>query len=135
MSKLTKPNDATEIAATMSMLLVALLERDQPMALSLVTPNFYCFDAGKRMDANELIQMVHTARTNGTNFAWSLTDPDVRIDSGYAWMAYINVGSIQTSTDAQPTPMRWLESAHLERSAGAWKVAFFHSSRAATGQS
>jgi hypothetical protein len=75
------------------------------------------------------MQMVMNAHTKGMKFVWNLTDPDVHVQNDTAWIAYTNVGSIQASASAEPTPMTWLESAYLERHHGLWQIAFFQSSR------
>jgi hypothetical protein len=134
-TNLIKPGEAPEVADVIRRLLAAMSKLDRSTFRSLVTPGFYCFDIGKRYDADGLMEMFGTAQHDGKKFVWSVTEPDVHIHVDCAWISYINVGSIQTSADTYPTPTSWLESAFLQHSNEGWKVAFFHSVRAVSDKS
>jgi ketosteroid isomerase-like protein len=70
------------------------------------------------------IKAQHAA---GKHYEWNVTEPDVHINGNTAWIAYVNQGSI---TDASGTQnLKWLESAFLQKQAGAWKIVFLHSTR------
>jgi hypothetical protein len=121
--------EATAVVQAVRTLLAAASTDDLPKFHSLIAPGFYAFDTGKRLDGDSLMQMVMSAHTKGMKFVWNLTDPDVHVQKDTAWIAYTNVGSIQASVSAEPTPMTWLESAYLERHHGLWQIVFFQSSR------
>ena len=73
------------------------------------------------------IKAQHVA---GKRYEWNVTEPDVHVSGNTAWIAYTNKGSI---TDASGTiNQTWLESAFLEKQAGAWKIVFMHSTRVPT---
>jgi len=131
-TNLIKPGEAPEVADVIRKLLAAMSKLDLSTFRSLVTPGFYCFDIGKRFNADGLMEMFGAAQQDGKKFLWSVTEPDVHIYDDCAWISYLNVGSIQISAVADATPMMWLESAFLQRSEKGWKVAFFHSTRAAS---
>jgi ketosteroid isomerase-like protein len=71
------------------------------------------------------IKALHAA---GKRTDEHVTEPDIHISGNTAWIAYVNKGSI---TDASGTVnQNWLESAFLQKQAGAWKIVFMHSTRA-----
>lgn len=121
--------EAIAVVQAVRTLLAAASTDDLPKFHSLIAPGFYAFDTGKRLDGDSLMQMVMSAHTKGMKFVWNLTDPDVHVQKDTAWIAYTNVGSIQASVSAEPTPMSWLESAYLERHHGLWQIVFFQSTR------
>jgi hypothetical protein len=123
--------EATAVVDTMHTMFVALGTEDLAKFHSLTVPGFYAFDNGKRYDGDALMQIIVSAHAKGMKFVWSVTQPDVHIHGNYAWIAYANVGSIQQSSTAEPTPMTWLESAFLESHNGSWKITFLQSSRVA----
>jgi ketosteroid isomerase-like protein len=97
---------------------------------SHVTPDFYMFDAGKRYDTVALMQRLKVLHQSGTQIVWRVTAPDIRITGPTAWVAYENEGTVTTAEGA--TERKWLESAFLVKTAGSWKVAFWHSTRVPT---
>ena len=130
-SQMIQSTEATAVAETMRALFIAAGANDLERFRSLTVPGFYAFDSGKRFDGDALMQTIMSAHAKGMKFVWNVTQPDVHVHGDSAWIAYTNVGSIQTSAAAQPTPMTWLESACLERHDGSWKIVFLQSSRAA----
>jgi SnoaL-like domain len=125
----TNSKEATPVADTMRAMYVAAATDDLAKSRSLIAPEFYGFDNGKRYDGDALMQMVISAHAKGVKIVWNITQPDAHVHGDYAWIAYTNVGSIQVSAGAGLTPMTWLESACLERHNGSWKIVFFQSSR------
>jgi hypothetical protein len=94
---------------------------------AVVTAGFYAFDTGQRFDGDALMRLIIDLHEKGAKAVWTVTEPDVHISGDHAWIAYTNVGSLQMSPTAPVVPMKWLESAVLERQGGKWKIAFFHS--------
>jgi ketosteroid isomerase-like protein len=119
--------EANEVADTIRAMYAAAQKSDLEAFHALVTPGFYAFDNGKRFDGDALMRMVIDLEARGARAVWTVNNPDVHIDGNHAWIAYLNVGSLQMSPAAPPVPMQWLESAELEKDAGKWKIAFFHS--------
>jgi hypothetical protein len=100
---------------------------------TVATPDFYAFDGGTRYDGDALMNMVKSFHDKGTVFVWSVTQPHVKSDCHLAWITYINRGSMTPPGAAQNKPatqqVTWLESAILQKQAGAWRIRFFHSTR------
>ncbi|MBL8780500.1 MAG: nuclear transport factor 2 family protein [Alphaproteobacteria bacterium] len=117
------------VAETMRDMYAALSADDEARLKTIVTADFYSFDAGKRFDGPALAALVRNAHKAGKTFVWTVNEPDVRMQCDWAWITYTNRGSV---TDASATtPVTWLESAVLRFETGRWRIAFFHSSRAA----
>jgi ketosteroid isomerase-like protein len=95
---------------------------------SHLTPDFYMFDAGSRFDAAGIIARIKQIHASGTKIEWHVVDPDVHLEGDVAWVAYTNEGT-QRNAAGSTTERKWLESAFLVKKAGAWKVAFWHSTR------
>jgi hypothetical protein len=129
--QVTASTEGAAVADTMRAMFVAAGTDDLAKFRSLTAPGFYAFDNGKRYDGVALMQTLASAHAKGMKFVWNVTHPDVHIHGDNAWIAYTNVGSIQSSPAASPTPTTWLESACLERHDGSWKIVFLQSSRAA----
>jgi Domain of unknown function (DUF4440) len=122
---------STAVTDTIRAMFIAAGSDDIEKFQSLIAPGFYAFDNGKRFDGDALMRTAMSAHAKGMKFVWNVTESDVRIYGDHAWIAYKNVGSIQVTADAAPTPMTWLESAYLERHNASWKILFLHSSREA----
>jgi hypothetical protein len=123
--------ESTAVTETIRAMLNAATSDDMEKFRSLISPGFYAFDNGRRYDGDTLMQTAISAHAKGMKIVWNVTEPDVHIYGDHAWIAYTNVGSIQLTTAAAPTPMTWLESAYLERHNASWKILFLHSSREA----
>jgi hypothetical protein len=94
---------------------------------SVTVPSFYIFDGGARFDGGAIMDLIKAQHAAGKRFEWNVTDPDVHISGGTAWIAYVNKGSI---SDASGTvSQNWLESAFLQKQSGVWKIVFMHSTR------
>jgi len=107
----------------------AATKDDLELFHSVVSPHFYAFDGGKRFDGDALLLLIRQAHEAGAVYVWQVTEPEVHRTGNTAWIAYTNVGS-KTSKDGQTVPMKWLESAQLEKQGGKWVIVFFHSTRA-----
>ena len=116
------------VAQTLRDMYAALAVDDMMRFKSIVTDDFYAFDAGRRFEGVALAQLVIDAHKAGRQFAWTVNDPDVRLHGDSAWIAYVNTGSVGDALKA--TLVTWLESAMLRFEHGRWRIAFFHSSRA-----
>jgi hypothetical protein len=97
---------------------------------SRVIPGFYMFDAGKRYDAAGLMERLKMLHDSGTQIVWRVTSPDIHIAGTTAWIAYENDGTVTTAEGT--TERKWLESAFLVKTAGSWKICFWHSTRVST---
>ena len=84
-------------------------------------------DGGARFNGQAVMGFIKAQHAAGKRYEWNVTEPDVHVSGNTAWIAYTNKGSI---TDASGTINRkWLESAFLEKQAGAWKIVFVRSTR------
>lgn len=128
----TSPSDKAEIDRTVRGLFDALGKEDRVAFGRLTTASFYSFDVGKRFSGSELLDAVRDAHARGVELNWSIGPLDTHLGCDMAWAAWENSGSAGIPPKVQP--VRWLESAMLVRRDGAWKVDFFHSTRAAVGQ-
>jgi len=92
---------------------------------SRLTNDFYMFDGGKRFSSDVLIAQLQEIQASGTHYHWQVTNPDVHVEGTSAWIAYTNDGQVTTPTGVQSR--QWLETAFLQKQAGTWKIAFWHS--------
>jgi hypothetical protein len=120
-------SDTTQIVDTVKALFTAASTDDLAKFDSLVTPGFYMYDGGARFNGESIMALIKADHAAGRHYEWNVTQPDVHISGDTAWIAYVNEGSV---TDASGTQhLKWLESAFLKKDAGAWRIAFFHSTR------
>jgi len=120
-------SDTTQIIDTLRAIFTAARTDDTAKFDSLVTPNFYMYDGGARFNGDSIMSLLKADHASGRQYNWNVTAPDVHITGDTAWIAYVNEGSV---TDASGTQkLKWLESAFLVKQAGAWKIAFLHSTR------
>jgi hypothetical protein len=123
------PKTAPDPADTLKRMYAAAMKPDREAVLREFAPDFYAFDGGRRLSGTELADLATAAHAAGKTYAWSVEAPEVHLACDTAWVAYVNRGSV---TDATGThPLTWLESAVLVWRDGAWKLSFFHSTRAA----
>jgi ketosteroid isomerase-like protein len=123
--------DQAKIVSAVSAVYEAAAEDDLTKFHAVVAPGFYLYDAGKRLDGDEIMALIKSAHAQGKRYEWNVTEPDVHVIGNTAWIAYVNRGSI---TDQSGTAaVMWLESAFLERTAGIWKIDFMHSTRVPAG--
>jgi ketosteroid isomerase-like protein len=111
----------------MRLMYVAATNDDMEQFRAVTTPDFYTFDAGKRMTGDQLMGLVKSAHDAGKIYVWRVMDPQVHVDGKAAWITYVNRGSVQDATGKKD--LSWLESAVLRKDAGTWRIRFFHSTR------
>ena len=117
------------VAEAMREMYAALSIDDAEKLNSVFTSDFRAFDGGRRYDGPALLKLVVDAHKAGKRFVWTVNEPDVRIEGDMAFISYVNTGSVGDATSV--TPVTWYESAMLRLDGGRWRIAFFHSSRAA----
>jgi ketosteroid isomerase-like protein len=123
----SRTSDQKQIVTTVNTLFASVRADDSQELDSVVTPDFYIFDGGVRLNADSLMTLMKAQHAAGKRYEWNVTDPDVHVSGNTAWIAYINKGSIGDAADS--VNQQWLESAFLEKKAGAWKIVFMHSTR------
>lgn len=99
---------------------------------SVTTPSMYSFDVGERFEGRALADVIIQALGEGVEINWSLGPMDTKVRCDVAWSAWENTGSAGTPPNVNP--VRWLESAVLVYEDGRWKIDFFHSQRAVSGE-
>ena len=119
--------DQAQIVDTVRTIFIAARADDVAKFDSVIAPNFYIFDGGKRFNGDSVMNLIKALHAEGKRYEWNVTEPDVHISGDTAWVAYVNKGRI---TDASGTVnQNWLESAFLQKQAGTWKIVFMHSTR------
>jgi hypothetical protein len=119
--------DQQQVVDTVSTVFTAARADDVAKFDSVIASDFYIFDGGARFNGNSIMTLIKAQHAAGKHYEWNVTEPDVHISGNGAWIAYVNKGSI---IDASGTVnQNWLESAFLEKQAGAWKIVFMHSTR------
>ena len=116
------------VADTMREMYRALADGDAARLSTILADDFDCFDVGRRFDGPGFAKLIADAQKAGKRFVWTVQDETVHIEGDFAWIKYINRGSVGDATGV--TPVTWLESAILRRHADCWQITFFHSSRA-----
>jgi ketosteroid isomerase-like protein len=119
--------DQRQIVDTIRTIFAAARTDDVAKFDSVIASDFYIFDGGARFNGDAIMGFIKAQHAAGKRYEWNVTEPDVHVSGNTAWIAYTNKGSI---TDASGTiNQTWLESAFLEKQAGAWKIVFMHSTR------
>lgn len=119
--------DEAQVVEAIRSMFTALGMEDVPKLRAIVAPNFYAFEAGGRITADALIDLIKKAHAAGKVYVWTVNEPEVHIDGSMAWVTYINRGSIKDASETKN--VSWLESAILRKEAGHWRIHFFHSTR------
>jgi ketosteroid isomerase-like protein len=120
-------NEQTQIVDTVNTIFTAIQTDDAAKLNSVITPEFYIFDGGRRFNAEQVRAIFKAQHLAGKRYEWNVTEPDIHISGNTAWIAYVNDGSI---SDASGTVhQQWLESGFFEKHAGTWKVVFMQSTR------
>ena len=102
------------------------LARDDLVAFQrTVTADFYAFELGKKLNANELFQLVLASHRSGRVINWSIGPVAARNDCDLAWAEWDNQGSAGVPPNI--APRHWMESAALRRSPTGWRLEFLHS--------
>jgi hypothetical protein len=121
------PDDEAKVTQTLQMMYTAATSDDLAGFHSVATPDFYAYDGGKRFDGDAIMTMVKSLHAAGNIYVWKVTDPEVHITCGVAWVTYVNRGSLQNASGK--TNLTWLESAVLQKDKGQWRVRFMQSTR------
>jgi hypothetical protein len=121
------PADQLQVVETMRTMYAAAATDDLAKFHTVAAPDFYAFDGGTRYDGDALMNTLKALHASGKVYVWSVTQPHVESDCHLAWITYINRGSVEDKSGKQD--LTWLESAVLEKHAGAWHIRFFHSTR------
>lgn len=108
----------------------ALAADDEAAFEAELAEGFYAYDLGRRYSAGELFAVIKAAHVAGKRFVWTVQEPDTHVTCDLAWVAYVNRGSVTDGTGERP--VAWLESAALVHERGAWRIRFFHSTRASS---
>jgi hypothetical protein len=119
--------DQAQVVDAMRTMYVAATKDDLALFHSVTAPGFYAYDLGKRFTGDELMALIRSRHEAGVVYVWRVTEPEVHIDGGTAWITYVNRGSITDGAGARD--VTWLESAVLRREEGIWRIQFFHSTR------
>ena len=124
----TPPSDETRIVEAMKTMFVAATNDDLALFKTVAAPDFHAFDGGKRFSGDSLMALINNLHAAGSIYTWTVTEPEVHISGDTAWITYINRGSVEDTSGKKD--LAWLESAVLGKDAGAWRIHFFHSTRA-----
>lgn len=116
------------VADTMREMYRALADGDAACLSAVLADDFDCFDVGRRFDGPGFAKLIADAQKAGKRFVCTVQDETVHVEGNWAWIKYINRGSVGDATGV--TPVTWLESAILRREDNHWRITFFHSSRA-----
>ena len=119
--------DQTQIVDAVKTIFTAVQADDVALLNRVVAPDFYIYDGGSRFNGDGILDLIKAQQAAGKRFERKITEPDVHIRGNAAWIAYVNKGTITDGSGT--TDLKWLESAFLEKQAGAWKVVFMHSTR------
>lgn len=121
------PDDEAQVTQTLQMMYTAATSDDLTGFHSVAASDFYAYDSGKRFDGDAIMTMVKGLHAAGNVYVWKVTDPEVHITCGVAWVTYVNRGSLQNASGK--TNLTWLESAILQKEKGQWRVRFMQSTR------
>ena len=121
-------HDEVQITEAVRSMFAALSAEDVSKLRAIVASDFYAFDAGARITADALIDFMKKAHAAGNVYVWTVNEPEVHISRDIAWITYVNHGSIKDASGTKD--VTWLESAILQKEKGAWRIRFFHSTRA-----
>jgi hypothetical protein len=89
------------------------------------TPDFTLVEHGLIWTADSLISTIQSMKGKGIKRVNKLVFSTTEQKDNVAWVIYHNTAEL-TMGDKQRT-IRWLESAVLEKQAGAWKIRLLHS--------
>jgi ketosteroid isomerase-like protein len=121
----TSTADGSQVVETMRQFYAAAAADDLQKFHTVVTPTFYAYDGGVRYEGDALMTLVKKAHDAGKVYVWTINDPQVHLSCDAALITYVNKGSTTDSTGTKDRT--WLESAFMQKTAGSWKILFFHS--------
>ena len=87
-------NDQSQIVDTLNTVFTALRTDDAGKLNSVIAPDFYIFDGGRRFSGEAIVTLIKAQHAAGQRYEWNVTEPDVHISGDSAWIAYVNKGSI-----------------------------------------
>ena len=119
--------DQVQVTEVVSSFFAALAAEDFAKFRALIAPDFYAFEAGGRITGDALIDLMKKAHAAGKIYVWTVNEPEVHIEGDFAWITYVNRGSIKDASGTKE--VSWLESAVLGKEKGGWRIQFFHSTR------
>jgi hypothetical protein len=120
-------NEQSQIVETVNTIFTAIQTDDAAKLNTVIAPEFYIFDGGRRFNAEQVMAIFKAQHLAGKRYEWNVIDPDVHISGNTAWIAYVNDGSISDASGG--VRQQWLESGFLEKQAGTWKFVFMQSTR------
>jgi hypothetical protein len=120
-------NEQTQIVDAVNTIFTAIQSDDAAKLHSVISPEFYIFDGGKRFNAEQVMAIFKAQHVAGKRYEWNVTEPDVHISGSSAWIAYVNEGSISDASGS--VHQQWLESGFLEKQGSTWKIVFMQSTR------
>ena len=120
--------DQAQVTETVRSMFAALAVDDFTTFRAVTTPDFYAYDVGKRFTGDELMILVKTAHAEGKVYLWSINEPEVHLHGNFAWITYVNNGSVKDAAGTKD--VTWLESAVLQKEKDVWRIRFLHSTRA-----
>ena len=121
------PADEVKVIDAMRTMYAALVSDDLNGFRAAVTPDFYAYDGGKRYDGDALSNAIKAGHASGTVYVWTVNEAAVHGTCEQAYVTYVNRGSVKNASGARD--VTWLESAVLQKTAGQWRIRFFHSTR------
>jgi len=120
-------SDEGRVIEIMRTFYVAATNDDLEKFHSVVTRDFYSYDGGARFTGDELMALIKKAHAAGKVFVWNVSKPEVRMHGDFAWITYVNEGSVKDASGTKN--VTWLESAFLRKENDGWRIEFFHSTR------
>ena len=120
--------DQLQVTEAIRSFFAAAAADDLAKLRTVIAPDFYAFEAGGRVTGDALMEMLKTAHAAGKVYVWTVNEPEVHISGDFAWITYVNRGSIKDASGTKE--VTWLESAVLRKEKGDWRIQFFHSTRA-----
>ena len=123
----TAQSESSQVVHAMETMYEAATHDDLALFSTVVEPDFFSFDGGKRFDGNELMALVKSAHAAGKVYVWHVTEPQVELYGDTALITYVNRGSLSEGTEKKD--LTWLESAVLRKEGSTWRIRFFHSTR------
>ena len=93
----------------------------------LVTTDFVGFEGGKRLDRQQLFDLIKQAHADGRHYKWSVTEEKSQADCEIGILYYVNKGSVTDAAGANE--VTWLETAAFRRDTSRWRLFFIESVR------
>jgi hypothetical protein len=81
---------AIAVPETVRRMYAALGAEDEAGFNTVLTEDFYAYEAGKRFSRAELFALVKGARAAGKRFTWTVQEPDAQVTCKLAAVAYLN---------------------------------------------